>query len=85
MPSSRSNLKSSKLIQDTAAEQWSRLYVDVRASYGRASIQSALLLTIDKLNGFWDGFAATTPAEMMLNLFPSPRSPRRRRRRPYLA
>ena len=69
MPSSRSNFKSSKLIQDTAAEQWSRLYVDVRASYGRASIQSALLLTIDKLNGFWDGFAATTPAEMMLNLF----------------
>jgi len=31
-------------IQDTAAEQWSRLYVDVRASYGRAAIQSALLL-----------------------------------------
>jgi len=24
---------------------------------------------IDKLNRFWDGFAATTPAEMMLNLF----------------
>jgi hypothetical protein len=31
-------------IQDTAADQWSRLYVDVRASYGRAAIQSALLL-----------------------------------------
>jgi hypothetical protein len=34
----------SSSIQDTAAERWSRLYVDVRASYGRASIQSALLL-----------------------------------------
>jgi hypothetical protein len=31
-------------IQDTAAERWSRLYVDVRASYGRAAIQAALLL-----------------------------------------
>ena len=31
-------------IQDTAAEQWSRLYVDVRASYGRAAINAALLL-----------------------------------------
>ena len=31
-------------IQDTAEERWSRLYVDVRASYGRASIQSALFL-----------------------------------------
>ena len=31
-------------IQDTAAERWSRLYVDVRASYGRAAIQAALFL-----------------------------------------
>jgi hypothetical protein len=32
------------LTEDTAAERWSRLYADVRASYGRAPIQSALLL-----------------------------------------
>jgi len=30
--------------QDSAAERWSRLYVDVRASYGRAAIEAALLL-----------------------------------------
>ena len=34
----------SNRAQDTPAERWSRLYADVRASYGRASIQSALLL-----------------------------------------
>jgi hypothetical protein len=44
MRSNTSNAKLSSLIQDTAAERWSRLYVDVRASYGRAAIQSALLL-----------------------------------------
>ena len=44
MPSSISNAKRFNSIQDTAAERWSRLYVDVRASYGRASIQAALLL-----------------------------------------
>src|SRR5215469_16489374 len=44
MQSSISDAKRSNSIQDTAAERWSRLYVDVRASYGRASIQSALLL-----------------------------------------
>jgi hypothetical protein len=44
MRSSISNAKSSSLFQDSAAERWSRLYVDVRASYGRAAIQSALLL-----------------------------------------
>jgi hypothetical protein len=38
MPSSVSNAKRSTAIQDTAAERWSRLYVDVRASYGRADI-----------------------------------------------
>ena len=32
------------IAEDSAAERWSRVYVDVRASYGRASIQSALLL-----------------------------------------
>jgi len=32
------------IVEDSAAERRSRLYVDVRASYGRASIQSALLL-----------------------------------------
>jgi hypothetical protein len=44
MSSSISNAKRSNSIQDTAAERWSRLYVEVRASYGRASIQAALLL-----------------------------------------
>jgi hypothetical protein len=44
MPSSISHARRSTAIQDTASERWSRLYVDVRASYGRASIQSALLL-----------------------------------------
>jgi hypothetical protein len=44
MPSSISNAKRSNSIQDTAAERWSRLYVDVRASYGRAAIQAALYL-----------------------------------------
>jgi hypothetical protein len=41
MPAKRSN---SIQDQDSAAERWSRLYVDVRSSYGRASIQSAILL-----------------------------------------
>lgn len=44
MSSTIRNAKQSASIQDTAAERWSRLYVDVRASYGRASIQAALLL-----------------------------------------
>ena len=44
MPSSISDAKRSSSIQDTAAERWARLYVDVRASYGRAAIQAALLL-----------------------------------------
>jgi hypothetical protein len=44
MPTTISNTRRSHLIQDTAAQRWSRLYVDVRASYGRAAIQSALLL-----------------------------------------
>ena len=44
MLSSISNAKRSSSIQDTAAERWSRLYVDVRASYGRAAIQAAILL-----------------------------------------
>ena len=44
MQSSIGNAKRSSSIQDTAAERWSRLYVDVRASYGRAAIQAALLL-----------------------------------------
>jgi hypothetical protein len=44
MPTSIKNAKRSNSIRDTAAEWWSRVYVDVRASYGRASIQSALLL-----------------------------------------
>jgi hypothetical protein len=44
MPTSIKNAKRSNSIRDTAEERWSRVYVDVRASYGRASIQSALLL-----------------------------------------
>ena len=44
MASPISRARRSNLIQDTAEERWSRLYADVRASYGRASIQSALLL-----------------------------------------
>jgi hypothetical protein len=44
MSTSIRNANRSDLIRDSAAERWSRLYVDVRASYGRASIQSALLL-----------------------------------------
>jgi hypothetical protein len=44
MRSTISNVKRPSSVQDIAAEQWSRLYVDIRASYGRASIQSALLL-----------------------------------------
>ena len=44
MASPISSAGRSNLIQDPAAERWSRLYADVRASYGRASIQSALLL-----------------------------------------
>ena len=43
MASTMSRVRSTT-TQDTAAERWSRLYADVRASYGRASIQSALLL-----------------------------------------
>jgi hypothetical protein len=44
MSSTIRNAKQSVSIQDTTAERWSRLYVDVRASYGRAAIQAALLL-----------------------------------------
>jgi hypothetical protein len=44
MSSTIRNAKRSGSIQDTAAKRWSRLYVDVRASYGRAAIQAALLL-----------------------------------------
>ena len=44
MSSTIRNAKQFVSIQDTAVERWSRLYVDVRASYGRAAIQAALLL-----------------------------------------
>jgi hypothetical protein len=44
MTSSISHANRSKPIQDTAAERWSRLYVDIRASYGRAAIQAAIFL-----------------------------------------
>ena len=42
--SSTSNTKRTYSIRDTPAERWSRLYVDVRAGYGRAAIQAALFL-----------------------------------------
>ena len=42
--SSPSNTKRTS-IRDTPAERWSRLYVDVRAGYGRAAIQAALFLS----------------------------------------
>ena len=45
MSSSVSNARRSRSFQETAADRWSRLYVDVRASYGRAAIQAALYLT----------------------------------------
>jgi hypothetical protein len=50
-----SSAKRINLIQDTAAQRWSRLYVDVRASYGRAAIQSALLLgeLLSPCSPFW--------------------------------
>jgi len=44
MSSSISNAGRYRSLQDTAADRWSRLYVDVRASYGRAAIQAALYL-----------------------------------------
>ena len=42
--SSPSNTKRTYSTRDTPAEQWYRLYVDVRAGYGRAAIQAALFL-----------------------------------------
>jgi hypothetical protein len=39
-----SSVRRSRSFQETAANRWSRLYVDVRASYGRAAIQAALYL-----------------------------------------
>jgi len=44
MRSSISDAKRANAVQDTASERWSRLYADVRASYGRAAIQAAILL-----------------------------------------
>ena len=42
--SSPSNTKRTYSIRDTPDERWSRLYIDVRAGYGRAAIQAALFL-----------------------------------------
>jgi hypothetical protein len=39
-----SDAKETNSIHDSPAERWSRLYVEVRAGYGRAAIQAALLL-----------------------------------------
>ena len=38
MQSSISDAKRANAVQDTASERWSRLYADVRASYGQAAI-----------------------------------------------
>jgi hypothetical protein len=48
------------LTQDSAAERWSRLYVDVRASYGRAAIEAALLLNAGLRSLCWR-FSAISP------------------------
>ena len=40
--SSPSNTKRTYSIRDTPAERWSRLYVDVRAGYGRADTSRPL-------------------------------------------
>jgi hypothetical protein len=42
--SSPTNAKRTNSIHDSPAERLSRLYVDVRAGYGRAAIQAALFL-----------------------------------------
>jgi hypothetical protein len=42
--SNRSDAKRTCSVHDAPAEQWSRLYVGVRAGYGRAAIQAALFL-----------------------------------------
>ena len=43
MRSSISDARRANAVQDTASERWSR-HADVRASYGRAAIQAAILL-----------------------------------------
>jgi hypothetical protein len=43
--SSQSDAKRTYSVHDAPAEQWSRLYVGVRAGYGRAAIQAALFST----------------------------------------
>jgi hypothetical protein len=48
--SSPSNTKRTYSIRDTPAERWYRLYVDVRAGYGRAAIQAALFLNRSALS-----------------------------------
>jgi hypothetical protein len=42
--SSQSGTKRTYSFHDSPAEEWSRLYVGVRAGYGRAAIQAALFL-----------------------------------------
>ena len=57
MRSSISDAKRANAVQDTASERWSRLYADVRASYGRAAIQAAILLNEGLLSPclrFWE-------------------------------
>ena len=66
MQTSISDAKRSNSIQDTAAERLSRLYVDVRASYGRAAIQAAILL-----NG-----ALLSPCSHFWEISPLPNKPR---------
>ena len=42
--SSTSSAKRTNPIHDSSSERWSYLYVNVRAAYGRAAIQTAILL-----------------------------------------
>jgi hypothetical protein len=61
MASAMSRVRSTT-TQDTAAERSSRLYVDVRASYGRASIQTALLLNGGASIACWHFWAISANA-----------------------
>ena len=42
--SSTSSAKRTDPIHDSSSEKWSYLYVNIRAAYGRAAIQTAILL-----------------------------------------
>ena len=42
--SSTSGAKPANPIHDSSSEKWSYLYINIRAAYGRAAIQTAILL-----------------------------------------